>query len=79
MQSHVLVPAVSVAARARLWLGQGPANGQLLGVQYAHTVALHTDYHLRIGVTGTVLVADFETISLLTQHAATNKLMQAGR
>ena len=47
--------------------------------QYATTVAMHTEYHLHIGMTGTLVVADYDTITLLTRHPAANQLIQDGR
>lgn len=48
-------------------------------MQFAPTVAMHTEYHLLIGFTGTLIVADHETIALLVRHPAANELIQSGR
>ena len=48
-------------------------------MQYAMTVAMHTDYHLRVGFTGTLVLADFQTVSMLASHAASRALIDSGR
>ena len=47
--------------------------------QYAATVAMNAEYHLLVGVSGTLVVAGFEAIDLLTSFPATRSLIQSGR
>ena len=62
-----------------------PVSNKLRGdvhvcaVQYPTALAVHTEYHLHLGFTGTLVIANFETITLLASHPSTLALMHAGR
>ena len=55
------------------------AHVLVCALQYLTALAVHTEYHLQLGFSGTLVTANIETITLIASHPGCIALMQAGR